>query len=394
MATPMKKEGRLTAGKLMAVSIPFLALIGAYLFLDQLRLRLADNYESYREFWGGNPSEVFSHWLDMVLMTGGATMMAWFFGAEVLFRRSSQAFMCRLCHACLAILLIVNGVIAIVLDGRHGEGTVLIVYPFLFIPILASSYYLLRRFAALSGWRPSAVIPLCLCFAVLHTVAQLYYEPSDSGAPNTNVFVLWLASVGIALVWAFVGSIRSGLFGRSCAWFLSMGRKPIMWGSTILLVVVITIYAHQVRKPRERMAKTWLSELETKLTDAFVEEIKRDHKPNKADQQSRIPISRAAHALLTDERIKGENALRIYIPLNQDDYLFLWGNDRFQYCDIRRLVSDHTEQIDQGFINALLESDGTHQTGLYSALWKPYMAGRVVKDATGRVKAVCVINAP
>src|SRR5436190_546712 len=71
----------------------------------------------------------------------------------------------------------------------------------------------------------------------------------------------------------------------------------------------------------------------------------------------RIPISAAVHALLDDARIKGDRALRIYIPLNQNDYIFLWGNDHFSYCDIRRLVREDTEEIDQGFIEALIVSE-------------------------------------
>jgi hypothetical protein len=80
--------------------------------------------------------------------------------------------------------------------------------------------------------------------------------------------------------------------------------------------------------------------------------------------------------------------------VNQDDYIFLWGNDRFEYCDVRRLARGQTEQIDQDFIDALIASGGTYQTRLYSVLWSPYMAGRVLKDKAGNVKAVCVINAP
>jgi hypothetical protein len=339
-------------------------------------------------------SEVFSHWLDMVLMSGGAAIMAWCLSVEAFFRRSGQAFRCRLAFGWMVLLLALSSMIALVLDGKYGEGTVIIVYPLLFIPILASSYYLLRRCALFLRWRPARVIALCLCFVVLHSVAQIYYEPSGNGGPNMSIIPYWLASVGAALGWGFVRTIRSGLFGRACKWFYLVGRKPIVWGSTILVLLAITVYAERVRKPHETMAFNWLNELETKLTDAFVEEIKRDHTSNKADEQSRIPISAAAYALLADGRIKGENALRIYVPLNQNDYIFLWGNERFQYCNIRRLVGEGTVQMDQGFIDALIESDGTHQTGLYSVLWSPYMAGRVLKDRAGKVKAICVINAP
>jgi len=58
------------------------------------------------------------------------------------------------------------------------------------------------------------------------------------------------------------------------------------------------------------------------------------------------------------------------------------------------LVREHTVEIDQDFIDALIARGGTHQTRLYSILWSPYMAGRVLKDKAGNVKAICVINAP
>jgi hypothetical protein len=382
----------MTAGEYLALAVPFVALVATYLFLSYLQLGLAENYHYYREFWGGNPSEVFSHWLDMALMSGGATIIAWFLSVETLFRRRGQAF--SAVTVAWFSFLVSSVVIAIVLDGMHGEGTVIIACLFFFIPMLASSYYLLRRFAALLRWRLSGIIPLCLAFVVLHVVAQLYYEPSGTGAPNSIIIPCWLATVGGALLWAFIRSIRSGLFGRVRRRLLRVGSNPMVWGSTILILLSITLYAQRVRTPHETMAVAWLNELENRLTDAFVAEIKRDHTSDKADKQSRIPISAAAQALLNDARIKGDNTLRIYIPLNQNDYLFLSGNTRFLYCDIRRLAREDTEEIDQDFIDALIASDGTHQTRLYSVLWSPYMAGRVLKDQAGKVKAICVINAP
>lgn len=154
------------------------------------------------------------------------------------------------------------------------------------------------------------------------------------------------------------------------------------------------MHAHRIQKTHQDMAFAWLDELETKLTDDVIETIRRDHTPARADSDSKIPLSAIAHAILTDPRIKGDNELRIFVPVNQTDYIFLEGNDRFQYCDIRQLVHDHTEQIDQDFIDALIDHGGTYQTGLLSVLWSPYMAGRVLKDRTGAVKAICVINAP
>jgi len=118
-----------------------------------------------------------------------------------------------------------------------------------------------------------------------------------------------------------------------------------------------------MRKAHQEMAFAWLDDLEAKLTDGFIGEIKRDHTPANADRNSKIPVSAAAHVLLADKGTKGDNGLRIYVPVNQQDYIFLWGNDRFEYCDVRSLARADTEEIDQDFIDALIAHGGTYQIG-------------------------------
>lgn len=398
MPDVIDSQKRASLGAILALIIPIAGVVVAYAFAKHLQPGISDNYDRYREFWGGNPSEVFSHWLDMVLMTGGAVVIAWLTSAEAFFRRSGNAFLRRLGYAGIIFLLVLSGVTAVILDGMHGEGTVMIAYPVFFIPILASSYYLLRRFAVLVRWSPAGVIGLCFGFVALHIGAQLYYEPSVTGGPNQQIIPLWLASVGGALVWAFVRSVRTGLLARFLVRAINIIRRPIVWGSSVLIVMAIgvpaTLHAQRIRKAHQEIAFPWLDELEAKLTDEFIDGIKHDHAPAKAGSDSKIPVSTTAHALLADARVKGDNALRIYIPVNQQDYIFLWGNDRFEYCDIRRLAREHTEQMDQAFIDDLIEHGGTYQTGSISILWSPYMAGRVLKDKTGGTKAICVINAP
>lgn len=398
MSDSFKKERRLSLRANIVLFIPFAVLVAAYSFLKYLQPGISDNYERYREFWGGNPSEIFSHWLDMVLMSGGAVLMAGILSAAAFFQRSKNAMSHRLISASVISVFILSGVIAFVLDGLHGEGTVIIAYPVFFLPILFSSFYLLRQFAALLRWTPLGIIALSLGFAALHILAQLYYEPSGTGAPNEGIVLPWLVSVGGALIWFLIKSIRTGLFRRFFVRSFLTVRKPMVWGSTIFILLAIgvptTFHAQRIRKAHERSAFKWLDELETKLNDSFIEEIKRDHQAEKANSESRIPISAAAHSLLSDARIKGDNAIRIYVPLNNGDYIFLWGNDRFEYCDIRKMVRKGMEEINQEFIDTLIASGGTHQTGFYSILWSPYMAGRVLKDKVGTVKAICVINAP
>jgi hypothetical protein len=398
MPNLMDNQRRCSFGAILALIVPIVGVLTAYAFVRHLQPGISDNYERYREFWGGNPSEVFSHWLDMVLMSGGAAVIAWLTSAEAFFRRNRSTAFRRSVYAAIVFLLMFSGMAAVVLDGMHGEGTVTIAYPLFFIPILTSSYYLLRRFAALVRWNPAGVKGLCFGFVVLHTAAQLFYEPSGTGGPNQQIIPLWLASVGGALIWAFVRSVRTGWLARFLVRAFSIIRRPVVWGSSILVVMAIgipaTLHSQRIRNVRQAIAFPWLDELEVKLTDEFIEEVKRDHTPAKAGSNSKIPVSIAVHALLADARIKGDNALRIYVPVNRQDYIFLWVNDRFEYCDVRQLTTEHTVEMDQGFIDDLMEHGGTYQTGPISILWSPYMAGRVLKDKSGVVKAICVINAP
>ena len=159
--------------------------------------------------------------------------------------------------------------VAVMLDGMHGEGTVTIAYPVFFIPILVSTWYLLRQVAALLRWRPARVVMFSLGIAALHPAAQLCYEPSETGAPNGLIIPMWLGGVGMALFWAFVRGIRTGLLGRFCLRFIHTVRRPIVYGSTILIlsaiVIPVTLYAKQTRKIHQDMAFAWLDELDSRL---------------------------------------------------------------------------------------------------------------------------------
>ena len=124
------------------------ALIGVYVAVNHLRAGIMDNYERYRDFWGWNPMEVFSHWLNMVLMSGSAVIIAWLTSVEACFRRSGRWIWCQWVYVVLVLCLLLSAIVAGTLDNRHGEGAVVIVLLPFFLPILASSYYLLRQLAA------------------------------------------------------------------------------------------------------------------------------------------------------------------------------------------------------------------------------------------------------
>ena len=211
---------RISVGAVVITIIPVITLLtslavlsGAFGLVD-----VWERYESHRKFWGGNPAEVYSHWLDMVLMSGNATALAWLLVAEMFFRRNQtrHRWLIPLNYACGALGLVLSSAVAVALDRAHGEGTVLLAFMIFFVPILGSSYYLLRQLIGLLRRSFPSVVALSLSYAVLNTAAQLYYEPSQTGAPGFRVFPIWLGSVGLAVIWAFVRGIRSGGLRRFC----------------------------------------------------------------------------------------------------------------------------------------------------------------------------------
>src|SRR5213082_914172 len=349
-------------GAIILAIVPLAALAAGFAVLSTASVSAGDwdRYERYREFWGGNPAEVYSHWLDMVLMSGNAAAIAWLLSAEAFCRRNraQHKWLVTLTYACAILCVVLSGAIALVLDRSHGEGTVRLAYPVLFIPILGSSYYMLRQSAALVHWRFAAVVVLSGCYAALHTAAQLYYEPSGTGGPSFRIAPIWLGNVGLALIWGFVQGIRTGRLRRFIMRVGGVVRKPIMWGGGTLMILAVgipvTIHAHHLHSGREQAVLPWLNELEARLSDAFVADLKRDHvSPNPA-RHEKIPVSASAHTLLDDPRIKDGNSLRIYVLVSQTDYLFFWGNDHFEFCDIRELRRGATEEIDQDFIDGLI----------------------------------------
>lgn len=354
------------------------------------------SYETYLKclkFWGGNPSEVYSHWLDMVLMSGNAIALAWWLTLEAYCRpRSDLSWALGLTSLSRKLCVAVTGVFAVILDISHGEGTVLLVYPVYFLPLLGASYYLLRQFASHLQWRFRPVLMLSAVYAITHTAVQLFYEPSGSGGPNDRIIPIWFLTVGAALLWALVRGIRTGWLRRFFINFGQAVRKPPVWGTAIVvavpLAIAATIQANRLHTPRNQIALPWLNELETKLSDPFVAELKRDHVQPGTAEYSKIALSQKASALFDDPRIKAGYSVRLFVPVTETNYLFLWGNGTFQYCDVRPLGS----QIDQEFIDELCVQGGTRETSFYSVLWSPYRAGRLLKDANGKTKAICLIS--
>jgi hypothetical protein len=372
--------------------VPFLAAAATYGWLAHLvRGPLYENWDRYREFWGGNPSEVFSHWLDVVLMTGGVAAMAWLLVVEAFLRKRQPQTARDIVRKRLVLYLVASGVVAVVLDFSHGEQTVWLVYGVLFLPMLVSTWYLMRRCAELLGWRPVGAIVIGLGTLAFHGAAQWHYEPSESGAPNLHFFPIWIGCTGLALVWALIRGVRTGSLVRFGSRCLLVIRKPRVHRVALLVCVAIGVptfvVASRIRKTQQEIVYHLLDQVEAALTDGFIAGLKRDHI---ITGPRGISPSPSAERLLTG--IKDGSSLRIFIPVNDGEHLSLFGNADSQYCDIRSIARGRTEQVDQGFIDALISNGGTRQSCLLAVYVTPYIAGRVLEDASGKLKALCVIS--
>lgn len=155
-------------------------------------------YLRYREVVGGNPSEVYSHFLDFVLMTGNAVAL----GALVLLKAwhvEGRRTLRGAWHSSVVFLWLgmgTSGTLGHWLDSRYGEGAVLVVYVLSFVPVLIATWVLLHRLAECNDWRKAAVARAVVACILVHAGLQYLYEPSNTGAPNYLFLPIWLTSLG------------------------------------------------------------------------------------------------------------------------------------------------------------------------------------------------------
>ena len=167
-------------------------------------------YLRYKEIWGGSPNEVFSHFLDLVLMSGNAAALGALLLLEAWFRKQDAhlAKHTSITKWTAGLGLATSGLLAMWLDSAHGEGTVVIVYPFGFLPVLVAQWMLLRRLAERFDWRISPVAVIAAVSALIHAALQYVYEPSVTGGPSALILPLWLVSLGYLLREAFATRLR------------------------------------------------------------------------------------------------------------------------------------------------------------------------------------------
>lgn len=384
------------AGGIAACLLPAVLLGLAFFAVSRLgeQLRIQDLYQRHRAFWGGAPAEVFSHWLNLVMMSGNALALAWLLTLRTLLPTRGLVTMARLAAPWGAVLAFLVGV---ALDRQHGEGTVLMAGTVLFLPMLVSSHYVLFQLAALARWKPARVAALSAGYAVLHLLAQLKFEPSETGGPNSLVLVFWLFWNATAVVWAFVNGVRRGSIRRTLITVFDGGRKRVVWMPVTCLVLVtfvsVTTHAWRLHAAYSPAALQRLDALEAGLTENVLAGLKQATLTAAAKEGRPLPMPESASALLRDTAVSPTNDVRVYVPLADDQYHFLWVDATGpHYSDVRRMRGDHTVEIHQAFIDAVMDSGGTHETGLYAMLWSPYLAGRVLKNTNGHVKAICILS--
>jgi len=159
----------------------------------------AARYLRYRTIWGGNPNEVYSHWLDMFVLSGNAAVMSGLIALETLLH-NRHPLASRLTCKCALLTYMLSAVGGVVLDSRYGEGGAVVVYLLGFGPVLFASFLLLRRVASLLRWRPLLVLFASGSLALLQFTVQSYCEPSESGAPNLLFTIPWIASLMLLLL--------------------------------------------------------------------------------------------------------------------------------------------------------------------------------------------------
>lgn len=178
------------------------------------------SWPSHATFWGGaNLAEVYSHWLNLWACSGVHAAFLYLLVAERIARRREIGWKGTWALRAGIPFAAANWLVAVVLDGMHGEGAVIACIPLFFLPLMLMTAL---PFVVLAGRLPSATM-LAIAAAALAACmvgAQLLFEPSSTGAPNVLILhAMGAATVASALPTAIVvRGIRRELVRKGFDW--------------------------------------------------------------------------------------------------------------------------------------------------------------------------------
>jgi hypothetical protein len=155
--------------------------------------------------FGGNPSEVYSHLLNWIVMTAcvGGVCSAVFASLILGHKPTSHSGFGVLPAAILVFTVCVLLAWAGYLDSRSGERAVVASFVLLFGPCTALLFFAARRLLTCGASRNAQMLATAALFAVSF-VLQWIYQPSESGGPNWLALPLLITQVAlfwIAVVW-------------------------------------------------------------------------------------------------------------------------------------------------------------------------------------------------
>jgi hypothetical protein len=198
---------------ILAIAIPFVPLLASSQLLIQLSSKEGIDW-AYSLFrtdhilnFGGNPSEVLSHLLNWIVMTGSMASLCLATAFESFIKgslpcASENRKLLRLVPVLTFVVLAAWGS---EIDGKHGEGTVAVAAVIFFAPTLLLLAFAMAMLLRHETRMKIELFPLPLLFFASFGL-QWLYEPSGTGGPNFLVFPSLFALLFCFWLYCFVVS--------------------------------------------------------------------------------------------------------------------------------------------------------------------------------------------
>ena len=188
-------------------------------------------------------------------------------------------------------------------------------------------------------------------------------------------------------------------------------KKAIQATLSIVLIIVLAVmgiksiaYYHE-----KHLAEPLVDEVVSKLTADTIQMLKnetafRSGKENRMkNKQLPASIENVVRQVLDAENIKAGMEVRLLIPVDEKDYIYLCKNPRFVYADTRPLKEESgAEIIDYNEISKMVKMKTDYSTPLFGN-WDAglfglfmysgnYIQGKVILSASGEIDALIVVD--